>query len=123
MAVDYQTLSRMANGYANCSNCGGAQALRLALLETIVNQLNPMAATDFQSLITNPNVGGWANSSNASLADLLELSLLSLIQANAGSSYYPNAGPPVGTPSANGLQYIIVDVNGRQWQYFNNQWN
>jgi hypothetical protein len=31
------------------------------------------------------------------------------------------AGPPVETPPA--LQNIVVDVNGRQWQYFGGAWN
>lgn len=33
------------------------------------------------------------------------------------------AGPPVGTPAANGLLNIIVDSNGRQWNYYGGAWN
>jgi len=46
--------------------------------------------------------------------------------ANSGGGggspdYIDYAGPPLVAPPA--LQYIVVDVNGRQWQYFNSQWN
>lgn len=33
------------------------------------------------------------------------------------------AGPPVGTPAANGLQNIIVDSNGQQFQYYGGAWH
>lgn len=35
--------------------------------------------------------------------------------------YINYAGPPVVNPPA--LQNIIVDINGRQWQYYNNAWH
>lgn len=45
--------------------------------------------------------------------------------AGGGGSGAPDsinyAGPPLVNPPA--LQNIIVDVNGQQWQFFNNQWN
>lgn len=37
--------------------------------------------------------------------------------------YISTAGPPVGTPTALNLQNIIVDSNGRQWQYFQGAWH
>ena len=45
------------------------------------------------------------------------------VQGGAATDYYPIPGPPTGTPAANNLLNIIVDSNGRQWQFFNNQWN
>jgi hypothetical protein len=35
--------------------------------------------------------------------------------------YIDYAGPPLVNPPA--LQNIVVDVNGKQWQFFQNTWN
>jgi hypothetical protein len=39
----------------------------------------------------------------------------------AGGSYIAYAGPPLVNPP--NLQNIVVDSNGRQWQYYNGGWN
>jgi hypothetical protein len=46
-----------------------------------------------------------------------------VLVGSGASAYYPFPGPPVGTPAANNLQNIIVDVNGVQFQYWGGQWN
>ena len=43
-------------------------------------------------------------------------------QGGTGAAdYIGYAGPPNVNPPL--LANIVVDVNGRQWQFFNNQWN
>lgn len=61
------------------------------------------------------------------MQDAVIISLLCQIANNGGTGgggapdniTYP--GPPIVNPPA--LQYIVVDVNGVQWQFFNNTWN
>lgn len=83
--------------------------------------------TDFQSLMNVAQVPGYRAAAATSVADMLELALLNIIASNVsaggGSAYYASAGPPVGTPAANGLLNIIVDVNGRQFQYWGGAWH
>jgi len=49
--------------------------------------------------------------------------LLTQGAAVSASTFFNGVGPPVGTPASLGLANIIVDVNGNQFMYFNNQWN
>jgi hypothetical protein len=53
------------------------------------------------------------------------VALVKEIVAETGGSAAPDyidyAGPPTDVPPS--LQNIVVDVNGRQWQYFQNTWN
>jgi hypothetical protein len=59
--------------------------------------------------------------------DAIELQLLCEIYNAVGGlnafppDYIPYAGPPTLAPPS--LQNIVVDVNGRQWQYYNGGWN
>jgi len=96
--------------------------LQLALLQIIANAVNPMAATDPQSLLSSANVNGY---NNYGMWPLLELALLQIIangiNSNAASGYINYAGPPTSTPPA--IAYIVVDVNGRQWQYWGGAWH
>lgn len=120
-ATDAATL--LSSQSVACYNNYSAQQalLKLALLQIIAKALNPMAATDPQSLLStvacyNCNYS-WP---------LLELALLQIIANNTGAGggaadYINYAGPPTSNPPA--IQNIVVDVNGVQWQFFNNQWN
>ena len=65
---------------------------------------------------TNNNIYGWNPVSNTWV-------LIGVGGGAAVPDYYAFPGPPVGTPAANNLQNIIVDVNGQQWMYWGGQWN
>jgi hypothetical protein len=57
------------------------------------------------------------------MQDAVIIYLLCQIANSGGTSapdYISYAGPPTTAPPA--LQYIVVDVEGRQWMYWNNQW-
>ena len=87
-------------------------------------------ATDYQSLLSSPNVACYL-SMPPGIQRVLELALLQEIANNIGSgggSSTPDGltyvGPPAFTPTqANGEPYIVVDSAGRQWQYFGGAWN
>jgi hypothetical protein len=55
---------------------------------------------------------------------LITLNNLATISPSGAPDGLTYAGPPTFTPTqANGEPYIVVDSNGRQWQYFNGGWN
>lgn len=127
MALDAQSLLATAHCYRCYGDTSVSRLLRLGLLVNILNTLNPMQATDPQSLLKIANCYG--SYSDASVGTMFELALLNLIAQNIGSgsgsslsAYYAAPGPPTGTPAANGLLNIIVDSNGRQWQYWGGAW-
>lgn len=119
---------------STCYDCfgmpprGTAQWFRLALLQTIANQVAPTVATDPQSLLSAANC--YACYGNGSLADLMELALLSIIANNtnaagpgAGGVFAGNYGgnPPPFTPTT--AAAIATDTStGRQWNWFNGVW-
>ena len=71
----------------------------------------PAAATlDGTEIIPVVQAGVNVKSTSASIAALA-----------ASMSYIGYAGPPNVNPPA--LMNIVVDVNGRQWQYFGGAWN
>jgi hypothetical protein len=47
--------------------------------------------------------------------------LVTQITATVPPDYIDYPGPPTVNPPA--LQNIVVDVNGQQWQFFNNAWS
>ena len=59
--------------------------------------------------------------------DAIELQLLCEIYNATGGinalppDYINYTGPPASIPPA--FQNIVVDVNGRQWQFYNGSWN
>ncbi len=104
------------------------ELLKIGLLVQIANTVAPSMQTDFQTLLSLAQTPGYLSSSNASMAQLLELALLNLIAQNVGTGggggapdFYNAAGPPNQAPPA--YQNIVVDSNGRQWQYYGGAWN
>jgi hypothetical protein len=128
MALDYQTLLQLAQPSVGSCNASEAQMLKIGLLVSIVNTIDPMQATDVNTLLGQPNVACYISASNGGIAVAIELALLQLIALNVGTGsgsgapdYINYAGPPILNPPQ--LQNIVVDVNGRQWQYFGGAWN
>jgi hypothetical protein len=54
-----------------------------------------------------------------------DVMLCVLVGANnaGGATTIAGTGPPVGTPAALGLAYIVVDANGTQWMYYQGAWH
>lgn len=125
MNQDPQTLIAAANCYRCYGVNGMGQLMRLGLLLQLATTLNPMADTSAQTLIENGRCFNCFGSTD--MGGLIELGLLKIIGDNIGSGggsapdSIDYAGPPLLNPPA--LQNIVVDVNGQQWQFFNNQWN
>lgn len=130
MATDAQSLLTTVADYCATGNVTGVALLRLALLKQIATLVNPMADTTAQGLLSQANLPGWAATSNASVADLLELALLNLIANALGggggggipqiiSGAYGGAQPtPTPTNSA-----IFYDTDtGAVWIYDGTNW-
>jgi hypothetical protein len=114
MATDYQSLVRTVQDYASSGNASGAMLLKLALLRSIAINLNPLVATDFQSLMSDPDVPGYLNSSDASVAAALEMALLKLISGLAGQGVQNGSGSPIVNavpPLRGGLYYDTTNKN------------
>ena len=94
MASDQATLLNLAHCFRCVGVHGAAQLLKLGLMVQIVNNLNPMQATDPATLLTQPNVACYRSCSNASVGDLLELALLQLIVQNASGGGTSGTGSP-----------------------------
>lgn len=82
-----------------------------------------MAACDINTLLANAQI--FANLPPG-MWDALELQLLCEIYSNTiGSATLPDyinySGPPTIVPPA--IQHVVVDIDGRQWQFFSNTWN
>jgi len=83
-----------------------------------------MAQCNIQTLLNN--AACFANLPPG-MWDVIELQLLcEILNAGGGGGsgapdYIAYAGPPTVAPPS--LQNIVVDSNGVQWMYFNNQWN
>jgi hypothetical protein len=108
---------------AACYECfGNLDLLKIVLLSKILNAVNPNVATDPASLLASANCY-LCFGNNANQLRLMELALLSLLVQNGvtlGDSI-TYAGPPKVNPPS--IQNIVVDSNGRQWQYFGGGWN
>lgn len=114
---------------ASCFNCFGSlsqtQLLRLAYLSRMLHSLDPMAATDPQSLVTYGRC--FSCSAYPSLGDIMELSLLDQISQNIGQSsgsclicrdFDPN------TPSTCDCGLWINTTKGAVWYWSPNPpWN
>ena len=120
MALDYQSLDSKITSYA-ALGLSGVRALRLALLQTIANNTNPMAATDYQSLLSLPNVIGYAAASGAGVVDLLELGLLNII-AGGGGAVLNGSGSPVGVITPIAGQLYINNTDSTLWAVANGAW-
>jgi len=88
-----------------------AGLLRLALLKKIAYATNPMAATDFQTLLSNRQVAGYAAAANCSVADLLELSLLNIIVGGGGGGGGGGNQPVVYISDPNTESLVPANVN------------
>lgn len=129
MATDYKTLFSSSVEYLSTGNVSGLQALKLALLKQIALSVNPMAATDVQSLLSSSDVKGYSGASNSSVADLLELALLNIIANNISgggggggvtAANYGGAQPSF-TPATDGA--VAIDTStGQIWWWFNGVW-
>lgn len=71
---------------------------------------------EFNSLNPQVNDSRW----NLLAKILIRLNAMSAV-SGAVTDSISYAGPPVVNPPA--IMSIVVDVNGRQWQFFNGQWN
>jgi hypothetical protein len=89
-----------------------------------------MAATDFQSLLSDPNVACYMNQPPG-IQRILELALLQLIAENIGAAAGGGGsgvvcgnyggGQPNFTPTTCGN--AVDTSNGRVWWYYNGAWN
>lgn len=127
MATDYQTLLSQVGEYAATGNVTGVALLKLALLQQIEKSSNPMADTSVQGLLSQSVIAGYAASSNAAMADLLELALLNLIAGGSGgggvgailSANYGGVAPAV-SPTGNALAFDTS--NGSFWIWDGSTW-
>jgi hypothetical protein len=110
MVADYQSLISSVSDYAASGNVSGVRLLKLALLKKIATNSNPMAATDYQSLLNNTNVGGYAAVSSAAVSDLLELSLLNIIAGGGGGGgVTTGTGAPTSSATDGALYLNLTD--------------
>ena len=115
----------------NITTQGRQRALEVTLVQSIASSLVTLAGSDNPDVSMNGEVD-WLNNVPQGKQRAIYLSLLQSIagslqaiaQNGIGSGapdYYASPGPPNLPPPA--YQHIVVDSNGRQWQYFNNTWN
>jgi hypothetical protein len=121
MALDYQSLLSSTNvaGYRAAAATSMPQLLKLALLQQIAYNSNPMAATDAQSLFSSTNVAGYRAAGLTSESQLLELALLSIIAGGGGGSVTSGSVDPTST-STTGSLYLNTTTN-TLWVY-NGTW-
>jgi len=120
MALDYQSLVNTVADYNGSGNVTGAMLLKLALLKSIAAKIAPSMATDYQTLLSDPNVAGYLGTSNASLAEGLEMALLQIIANAAGAGgATTGAGAPSGTSTAG--SFYLNTTDNTLWVY-NGTW-
>ncbi len=117
MALDYQSLVATVKDYEACGDVSGAMMLKLALLKSIAATIAPTMNTDFQSLVSSPNVSGYHAASNANMATLLELALLQIIANAIGSSLSTVQVIGAGGTAVNGLYTFGTDPANPQDYY------
>lgn len=129
MALDYASLLSIVADYNGSGNINGAMLLKLALLKNIAASVAPMAATDFQSLLNNSNLPGWSSCSNASIAGLLEMSLLAIIAngisggTGTGATFGNYAGSTPNFTPAGGTGLAVDTSTENLWAYNNGAWH
>jgi hypothetical protein len=130
-ATDYQSLLSAGN-VACFTNLppGEWRVIQLALLQAIVQQLNPSVSTDYQSLLNSANVACYTNLPPG-LQNVLVLALLQLIAQNIGSgggggtgATFGNygGGQPSFTPSS-GTGLAVDTSTNNFWDYYGGSWH
>ena len=115
--TDYQSLLSSASSYRGAGLVNLAQLLRLGLLKSIAANLAPMAATDYQSLLSNANVAQYRSVGLCRESDLIELALLQIIANASGSAAVGTVAPTTAPVSGSNGSLYLNTTDNTLWVY------